>query len=219
MKPYWEADGKAIYLADAREIIGIVGGDVLVSDPPYGMAYTSGWTGASVEADGDTRARDEILAMWRPKPAILFGRWSVPRPEGCRAVLIWDKGEWPGMGDLSFPWGPSHEEIYIIGDGFAGTRMGTVLRRDRIGGNGEHPTQKPTSVMERLIERCPQGTIVDPFMGSGTTLVAAKNLGRKAIGIEIEERYCEIAAKRLSQEVFDFSAVERTEGSDATSLH
>jgi DNA modification methylase len=142
--------------------------------------------------------------MWGERPAIVFGRWSVNRPNSVRQVLIWDKGEWPGMGDLSLPWGPSHEEIYILGKGWNGRRMGTVLRRDRIGGNGDHPTEKPVSVLMKLLERCPGGTVVDPFMGVGTTLQAAKNLQKTAIGIEIEERYCEIAAKRLSQKVLQF---------------
>jgi site-specific DNA-methyltransferase (adenine-specific) len=66
----------------------------------------------------------------------------------------------------------------------------------------DHPTQKPINLAQKLISRC--HVILDPFMGSGTTLVAAKNLGRKAIGIDIEEMYCEIAAKRLAQRVFDF---------------
>jgi hypothetical protein len=73
-----------------------------------------------------------------------------------------------------------------------------------IGGDmPDHPSPKPLKAMQWLVSRF-SGTVIDPFMGSGTTLVAAKNLGRQAVGIEIEERYCEVAAKRLSQEVFEF---------------
>jgi len=122
-------------------------------------------------------------------------------------VLIWEKGDHVGMGDLSLPWKPNTEEIYVIGTGFSGRRNSSVLRINApvtwnsVGHGRHHAHEKPLALMVELIAKCPPGTVLDPFMGSGTTLVAAKNFGRKAIGIEIEEKYCEIAAKRLSQEI------------------
>lgn len=209
MRPYYQDEYVTIYHGDCREILPVlpVGAAVMVTDPPYGMAYRSGWTDRSVAGDEDTSARDAVLAWWNGRPAAVFGRWNLPRPDGVRCRLVWDKGDWPGMGDLAFPWGPSDEEIYIIGDGWAGRREGTILRCRRIGGNGVHPTEKPVALMEAIIRKAPAGTVLDPFMGSGTTLVAAKNLGRRAIGIEIEERYCEIAAQRLAQGVLDLGGV------------
>lgn len=202
MTPFYEADGITIYCGDCREILPHVAGDILVTDPPYGMAYQSGWCAtSSVANDESPMARDGALELWGGRPALVFGRWSVPRPANARELLIWDKGDWPGMGDLALPWGPSTEEIYVMGSGFVGKRRGQILRdpkRPRV--TGHHPTEKPIGLMEILVRACPPGVIVDPFMGSGTTLVAAKNLGRQAIGIEIEERYCEIAVRRLAQQ-------------------
>lgn len=184
--------------------------DVLVTDPPYGMGYESGRvpsrTRNPIANDEDTTARDAVLSAWGNRPAIAFGKWNVERPANVRARLIWSKGDDPGMGDLKFPWGNSDEEIYIIGKGFAGKRGPNVLVHNKppVSNRDAHPTPKPVPLMERLIEKCPPGVIADPFAGSGSTLVAAKNLGRKVIGVELEEKYCEIIAKRCAQEVLDF---------------
>jgi len=209
VKPYYEHGGITIYHGDCREILPSVEASVMVTDPPYGMAYQSNWGAGhgAIEGDQSTAARDEILALWVGKPAIVFGRWDQLRPARVVARLIWSKAPDPGMGDLSFPWGNSDEEIYVIGSGFVCTRrVANVITMGKPPVNGRsHPTPKPVALMAHLIERCPTGVVLDPFMGSGTTLRAAKDLRRKAIGIEIEERYCEIAAKRLMQGVLAFS--------------
>lgn len=206
-QPYYSDDLVTLYHGRWEDVLPRVQADVLVTDPPYGMKYRSGWSGGAVAGDGDTETRDALLAAWGDRPALVFGRWNVPRPTGARARLVWDKGEWPGMGDLAFPWGPSDEEVYVLGDGWTGKREGTVLRAHRIGGAGTHPTEKPIAIMERLIRKAPPGIILDPFAGSGTTLVAAKNLGRRAIGIEMEEGYCSVAARRLSQGTLNLGGV------------
>lgn len=128
-------------------------------------------------------------------------------------MLIWDKtdGVGPGMGDLATAFGTSHEEIYLFGKWPKGsTRRGSVIRTSvspssytaKVG----HPTPKPVGVMEVLVEPT-RGVVADPFAGSGSTLIAARNLGRKAIGVELEERYCELIAKRLAQGALDFGEV------------
>jgi hypothetical protein len=169
--------------------------------PPYGMAYKSGWVDRTIANDEDTAARDAALAAWGDRPALVFGRWSVPHPPATRVCLTWDKGDWPGMGDLGLPWGPSTEEIYVLGSGFVGKRSGTIIRTERVTGSTMHPNEKPLGLMKRLIQCCPEGVIADPFAGSGSTLRAAKDLGRRAIGVELDERYCELIATRLGQEV------------------
>lgn len=111
------------------------------------------------------------------------------------------------MGDLAFPWKPDYELIHVFGDGFASsTRRSSVysIPWDTFRGAAFHPHQKPVTLLEQLLAVCPPGVVVDPFMGSGSTMLAARRSGRRAIGIEIEERYCEVAAKRLAQGVLQF---------------
>lgn len=211
--PYYEQDGITIYLGDCREITPSLDAACMVTDPPYGINYKSGMESPnglarSIQGDLDTSVRDFILEDWQEEPAIVFGTWRIPRPAGTRMLLVWDTKGANGMGDLSLPWKPAHQEIYILGRGFAGKRDTDVLAYapvQSMAKNGRvHPHQKPLNLMRNLIGKCPPGTILDPFMGSGTTLVAAKLEGRKAIGIELEEKYCEIAAKRLAQGVLNF---------------
>ena len=209
--PHFQSERVTLYhgdcLTEHREWLDA---DVLVTDPPYGMSYGSNRVkGRKVErvaGDHDTAVRDTAIDAWGARPAIAFGRWNVERPAAVRARLIWSKGDEPGMGDLTFPWGNSDEEIYVLGNGFKGKRSANVLvhAKPPVNDRDAHPTPKPVSLMERLIEKCPPGTIADPFAGSGATLIAARNLGRKAVGVELEERYCEIVARRLAQGVLDF---------------
>ena len=215
MKPYYERGGITIYHGDCRQILPSVQADVLVTDPPYGISHATNysvrgvgasWLGTTIDGDHDTTVRDEVLTWWGVQPALVFGTWKAMRPTCTRAVLIWDKGPASGMGDLSLPWKGSHEEIYVLGAGFVGHRGESVLKGYTVvtweSAGRAHPNAKPVALMRALLQKCPPDwTILDPFVGSGTTLRAAKDLGRRAIGIEIEERYCEVAAERLSQEV------------------
>lgn len=100
------------------------------------------------------------------------------------------------------PWGYGDEEIYVLGHGWTGKRRTNIYRLPKVShaNNPGHPTPKPEILMQALIEYAPPGVIADPFAGSGSTLVAAKALGRRAIGVELEEKYCEIAANRLMQD-------------------
>ena len=208
MKPYYEDDAVTIYHGDCREILPTLEADVLVTDPPYGMGYVAhcGYeTTQPIKGDHDTSLRDEILDYWGDRPALVFGTWKKPRPAATRELLVWHKTGVGFLGDLGLPWGPAHEEIYVLGKGWEGRRRANVYTVNGLPASSlkrpEHPTPKPVPLLQALISYCPQGMIADPFMGAGSTLRAAKDLGRKAIGIEIEERYCEIAVNRLAQGV------------------
>lgn len=217
MKPYYNHGGITIYCGDCREFItdamqSGMGPAFLVTDPPYGINYNSGWEGSiprSIQGDKDPSLRDWVVAAWNGGPALVFGSWKIPRPAATHTRLIWDTKGALGMGDLSVPWKPSDQEIYVLGTGFVGRRDSNVLRYapvQSMARNGRlHPHEKPVSLMRALIEKCPpEALIFDPFMGSGSTLLAAKQCGRRAIGIEIDERYCELAVRRFDQAtIFD----------------
>src|SRR5690606_30080856 len=127
------------------------------------------------------------LSLWpSERPWAVFGTWKRPKPTNLRGVLVWEKGDHSGMGDLSFPWKPNWEEIYIGGVGWAGHRGSSVLRvsapvtwNTTTAAPRRHPHEKPVSLITELLNKAPSGVVVDPFMGSGTTLRAARDLGMK----------------------------------------
>jgi len=210
MTPYYEQDGITIYHGDCRKVLRELNPDrfgVLLTDPPFGISYKSGarreGLADHIYGDEDTQTRDHVLDWWGDRPALVFGTWRIQRPRGTRARLIWDTKGALGMGDLRLPWKPSDQEIYVLGEGFKGRRDSNVIRVapvQSMASNGRtHPHEKPVTLLLILLNKCPVGEVIDPCVGSGSTLVAAKRTGRKAIGIEIDERYCEIAAKRLAQ--------------------
>lgn len=221
MNPYYQDDHVTLYHGDClTEHSEWLDADVLVTDPPYGVAWaqrTGAYKGKgtfeknrkAVANDTETGARDTALDQWGDKPAIVFGSWKATRPAAVRSRLIWDKaGSHPGP--LNAPFYTVDEEIYILGSGFRKSAppqrsvIRTTEQRTSAVREAGHPTPKPVGLMELLIDRCPAGILADPFAGSGATLIAAKNLGRKVIGVEIEEKYCEIIAERCRQGVLDF---------------
>jgi site-specific DNA-methyltransferase (adenine-specific) len=208
MTPYYQDEYVTLYLDDCLENIEWLTADVMVTDPPYGMAYSSNRTKSKrIAGDRTTSLRDEVLVRWGNRPALMFGSWKVARPDKVRQLIVWDKRGGAGFsGDLNMPWADITEEIYVFGQGWVGGRrpaiysIPTIPHMQRV----EHPTPKPVRLMSELLQCCPDGVIADPFAGSGTTLLAARNMGRKAIGVEIDERYCEITAQRLGQQAFMF---------------
>lgn len=202
-RPYYEKDGLTIYNADCREILPhLPKVDLVLTDPPYGCGKAN-W--------------DDEYPMWLSKlafgvsdaVAIMPGLWAFPNcinSMNGRYKWVLSGYNRNGMthGAIGFNnWIPCVVGGEGIKHGGQDAMAFSIGREAKF----EHPSQKPYPFIAWLINRLTDEgqRILDPFMGSGTTLVAAKELGRKAIGIEIEEKYCEIAVKRLSQEVFKFS--------------
>lgn len=208
--PYYQDDLVTLYHGDCLELTEWLAADVLVMDPPYGINDTGGYIptwadGANwkIAGDKDTSARDAVLEAWGNKPAIAFGSPVIAAPVGVRQTLVWQKPPNTGLFGTVAGFRRDWEPIYLMGDlpkrdGAASAIIRTLSNDYK---TGEHRHAKPIGLMERLVAVVPVGVVADPFAGSGSTLVAARNLGRRAIGVEIEERYCELIALRLAQGV------------------
>jgi site-specific DNA-methyltransferase (adenine-specific) len=229
VKPYYEEGGITIYHGDCLEIRPTLKADICITDPPYSEVTHSGARTKPKQNKGeagvlldfpsigvmqlrhvlacDVRRWTVSFMDWRhisdmevcPPPQMRFVRFGVwvkpngaPQFSGDRPAVGWE-----GICIM-------HREDAAMRWNGGGSRA--VWTYPHPGGE-LHPTQKPEGLLRQLIQQFSDAgeTVIDPFMGSGTTLLAAKDLGRKAIGIEIEERYCEIAAKRLAQGVLDFA--------------
>ena len=226
MTPYYADDFVTLYHGDCREVLSGIGGvDVILTDPPFFMPaqhYQSrvGWRRTwgdtsilrifwSVVVDEAlpalkrtghmlTFCDDESYPVFFP---VMYGHFDYMKS------IVWDKGH-VGLGRV---WRSQHELVIAArwdSSIFPNDkpRSDVVRHRATPPADRSHPVEKPTSLLRDLLEpTCPVGGLVlDPFAGSGTTLFAAKSMGARAIGIEIEERYCEIAAERCRQEVLDF---------------
>ena len=204
MKPTWERGNVRLYLGDCRSVLPHVGKvDACVTDPPYGVAFSCGWAnkfcGVSIANDESTSVRDDVLDWLGDRPSLVFGSWKAERPKSTKMLLVWDKGT-VGMGDLSLPWFPSTEEIYVLGSGWNGTRTRSVM--PHYVRNENHPTEKPVSLILELLEKFQHDwSVIDPFMGSGTTGVAAVQTGRAFVGVEIDPVYFEIAVRRIDKAI------------------
>lgn len=214
MTPYYQHEGITIYHADCRDVLDSVERpDLVLTDPPYIVTQIGrhGTDTQMVGADDPywilesfvqisrTMQRDAFCVSfysWRHVDAMLYA-WRAANLEPS-AHIVWVKRQM-GLGRYLRA---KHECAYLLTKGAPKpvTVIPDVLDWKRES-DKEHPTQKPVASLVPIIEALPSTLVLDPFMGSGSTLIAAKYLGRKAIGIEIEERYCEIAVKRLQQSV------------------
>lgn len=212
MRPYYDEEGITLYHGDCSIILPTLGqADLLLTDPPYGLGEAAGKNRsrskiAKAKDYGDAHWDDAPPARWlvdlmRSKATwqIIFGGnyFELP-PASC--WLVWDKenGE-SDFADCELAWTNLKSAVRRKRHRWAGMLQADMANKEaRV-----HPTQKPLAVISWAMSLAPVDveTVLDPFAGSGTTLVAAKNAGKRAVGIEREERYCEAAARRLSQGV------------------
>lgn len=204
MKPYFEDESVTIYHGDCREVLpSLPRADLVFADPPYGIGKAEWDSEFPVEVIPMMLQAGKTLAITPGETA--FRQCLIALGDTYQGMMIGHNLNGMALGEIGFL---SYVAILIAGDRpryHGKTAFDYVIS----GSIPEHPASKPLRFMNWIISRlCMSGDLViDPFMGSGTTLRAAKDLGIKAIGIEIEERYCEIAAKRMAQQVLTFDDV------------
>ena len=204
MKPYYSHDGVELYNCDCAELLDSTWCDLLVTDPPYGIEYRSNHRTerhAAIAGDDELPlAKIEAALARTRRAAYVFARWdTVPLMPAPKSLLVWVKNNW-SMGDLEHEHGRQWEAIcfYAKPEHEFTKRIPDVLYVDRTD-NALHPTQKPVALLRQLIRANVGDVVFDPFAGSGSTLAAAWLEHRKAIGCEIEERYCEVIATQLTK--------------------
>lgn len=218
-RPYYQDDLVTLYHGDCREITDWLEADVLVFDPPYGRNWQQGSrlknsqgygrsrANAGIANDTDTRIRDGVLSMWTGgRAAAVFGDPLIDRPADTVQVLFYGKPDDAGVKGARAGFRRDVEHIYLVGPWPVGVGGRSSILRTNAHVAGPralsirhgHPHAKPVDVMQELIAACPPGVIADPTAGAGSTLVAAKYEGRRAIGVELVEEHCERAAIRLA---------------------
>ena len=225
MEPYYEHGGIVIYHGDCIDVMNHLAPhygerpfDLLLTDPPYGIARV--WKGGLGHGWGRAWEQSAVRNEWDSTP---------PSPEAIAQMMriakdcvIWGGNHFalpPSRGWLV--WNKPERNFSLAEAELAWTTRDAVIRvKDlpRSESDRQHPTQKPEALMRWCLKHFPKTkTVLDPFMGSGTTLVAAKRLGKSCVGIEREERYCEIAVKRLRQEALPLDNYDGPDDGDAWS--
>ncbi len=222
MKPYYQHAGIEIYHGDCLEVLSTLQGpiDTILTDPPYGISYRSNHNSSRrgkwakwVRYEnfdgivGDDKPLDPTHLPDARAVIIFGGNYCADMLPPSRCWLVWDKRDGIGpnnQADCEMAWTNLYKPSRIHRQMWSG-----LLRAGRENvalQSKQHPHQKPIALMKFCLEYADTcGLVLDPYCGSGSTMLAAKELGLPAIGIEIEEAYCEIAASRLSQDVFDFN--------------
>jgi DNA modification methylase len=218
MTPYYEDGLVTIYHGDCREIPLLeLGADAVVTDPPYGVEARARWHGGSASEalawDRDGYPHGVINELAATLPVATFGSSTTiareleafrPTPR----VAIWAPRFRLGLSardGLAYRWHP----LYLFGIVNPGATVRDVFDEPTEAGSPyNHPSAKPLGLM-RAVVAITSGVVLDPYAGSGTTLRAAKDHGRPSIGVEREERYCELAARRCSQGVLGLELLER----------